>query len=433
MEEILEKALKAAEQAEVYRFKARSTPVKFESNRLKQVSTKESTGTALRLIKNGRIGFAQVAGDVKANDIVNMALETSQFGAEARFEFPGRSGYPQVPVFDDNTGKVTIDEMAETGQKLIDTVVKHTPDIVCEAHLSRGISEVHIMNSRGGEATYSKSYYAISLEGVVVKDGEMLFVGDGDSSCHPLTDIKPLADEVMLQLEMAKKKASIKTAVMPVIFHPYGVASALVAPLVSAFNGKVVYNGASPLKDKLGEAMFDSAVSIWDDATVPYQTGSGPCDDEGIPSRKTALIENGVVANFIYDLQTAGLAGKQSTGNGSRGGGMPSPSTNSLIINEGNVSFNDMLEDIKEGLLIYQLMGATQGNILNGDFSGNVLLGYKIENGQIAGRVKDTMASGNVYQVLKKVVLGNDVRWVEGFMKTPSIYCPGLSVAAKEV
>ena len=91
------------------------------------------------------------------------------------------------------------------------------------------------------------------------------------------------------------------------------------------------------------------------------------------------------------------------------------------------------MAEIKEGLLIYQLMGATQGNILNGDFSGNVLLGYKIENGKVVGRVKDTMASGNVYQVLKKVILGNDSRWVEGFLKTPSIYCPGLSVAAKGV
>jgi len=77
------------------------------------------------------------------------------------------------------------------------------------------------------------------------------------------------------------------------------------------------------------------------------------------------------------------------------------------------------------------LMGAEQGNILNGDFSGNVLLGYKIENGEIGGRVKDTMVHANVYQLLKNIAaVGNDARWIGGSVKAPSIYCPSISVAA---
>ena len=88
--------------------------------------------------------------------------------------------------------------------------------------------------------------------------------------------------------------------------------------------------------------------------------------------------------------------------------------------------------DIREGLVVEQLMGAAQGNILGGDFSGNVLLGYKIENGKIVGRVKDTMVSGNVYQVLKDIVaIGNEARWVDNILQTPHIYCPRLSVASK--
>jgi len=77
-------------------------------------------------------------------------------------------------------------------------------------------------------------------------------------------------------------------------------------------------------------------------------------------------------------------------------------------------------------------MGAEQGNILGGDFSGNVLLGYKVENGKIVGRVKDTMVSGNVYQVLKQIAaIGKDARWVGSFLQTPHLYCPSLSVASK--
>jgi PmbA protein len=77
-------------------------------------------------------------------------------------------------------------------------------------------------------------------------------------------------------------------------------------------------------------------------------------------------------------------------------------------------------------------MGAAQGNILGGDFSGNVLLGYKVESGKIVGRVKDTMVSGNVYQVLKGIIaIGSDARWVGSSVSTPSLYCPSVSVARK--
>ena len=91
-----------------------------------------------------------------------------------------------------------------------------------------------------------------------------------------------------------------------------------------------------------------------------------------------------------------------------------------------------MVADIKEGLVVEQVMGASQGNILGGEFSGNVLLGYKVENGEIVGRVKDTMVSGNVYQVLRQVIaIGDKGKWVGGHLWIPHLYCPDLAVAAK--
>jgi PmbA protein len=77
-------------------------------------------------------------------------------------------------------------------------------------------------------------------------------------------------------------------------------------------------------------------------------------------------------------------------------------------------------------------MGAEQGNVFGGDFSGNVLLGYKVEAGEIVGRVKDTMVAGNVYQVLKNIeAMSKERRWVGAFLLCPAFYCPNLSVATK--
>jgi PmbA protein len=232
---------------------------------------------------------------------------------------------------------------------------------------------------------------------------------------------------------MARRKAAVSTKLLPVIFTPHGVASALLSPLVLAFNGKTVFEGASPLRDKLGKQVFDRKLSLWDDATVAYRVGSYPFDDEGVPSQRLPLVASGVVTNFLYDLQTAALADTHSTGNGKRaGGGFPGPAISSVVLEKGDMSFQAMLADMKEGLIVEEVIGAEQGNLLGGDFGGNVLLGYKVENGEVVGRVKDTMIAGNVYQVLRELLgIGQEPRWVGGILHTPHLYCSGVWVTTK--
>ncbi len=92
-----------------------------------------------------------------------------------------------------------------------------------------------------------------------------------------------------------------------------------------------------------------------------------------------------------------------------------------------------MISSMKEGLIVEELLGAGQGNELGGDFRANVSLGFKVENGEIVGRVKDTMISGNVYKVLSQVEhVGDSSDWVFGSMRSPALQCLGVEVAAKD-
>jgi PmbA protein len=431
--EVLRSARRVAEQAEVFSASARATMIQFEANELKQVQTKESSSIALRIFKEGRIGFAMASGGGGWEALVDMAVETSQFGGPANFQFPSSQDYAKVRIFAPKVEKIAMARMVEMGKELIAKIKRHTPDVLCDVQVTRGTSSISLVNSHGGEGRYDKSFFSLSLEGILVRDTDILFVGDSESSCRLSENIDDLADKVIWQLEMAKKKATVSTKLLPIIFTPHGVASALLSPLVLAFNGKAVFEGASPLKDKLGEQVFDKKLSLWDDATVAYGVGSYPFDDEGIPSQRLPLVTNGIVANFLYDLQTAALAGTHSTGNGQRtGGGFPSPGISSLILGRGDAAFQAMVKDMKEGLIVEEVMGAEQGNILSGDFGGNVLLGYKVENGEIVGRVKDTMIAGNVYHVLKELLgIGQEARWVGGILQTPPLYCSSVSVTTK--
>ena len=443
--EILRSAQKVAEQAEVFWVSSRETPVDFEANKLKQIQNKESTGVALRIFRGGKIGFSAASGPHLAlslqgegrgegETLLNMAVETAQFGLPVSFTLPSLRDYPEVSIFDPRVEKMPMEEMIELGTLAIARVREYAPDILCDVRVTKGTGSVQIVNSQGGEASYVKSFFSLSLEGILIQDTDMLFVGDSESSCCLPDKLDVVADRVIRQLELAKENAAISgVKLLPVIFTPRGVASAFLSPIEVAFNGKAVLEGASPLKDRLGEQVFDNGLSLWDDATIAYGIGSSPCDDEGMPSQCTTLIKNGVVSNFLYDLQTAALAGTQSTGNGRRAGaGFPKPAISCLVIDEGEVPFQSMVADMKEGLIVERLIGADQGNLLGGDFGGNVLLGYKVENGKVVGRVKDTMISGNIYQVLKQLLgVGSEARWVDGILRTPALYCSCLSVTAK--
>lgn len=432
LDEILSKAKKSAAEAEVFFSAVDDTPVIFEVNRLKQMQTNEGMIVALRLIREGRIGFSTATTLDDIDSLVSRAVEVSQFGAAARFELPGPQKLPGVAMHDPKVESFDVERMADLGRELIARVLDHTPELLCDASVGKGVARLVLLNSRGGEAHFLKTFFVMGLEGNLIKDTDMLFVGDGESSCQALTDVSGVAGSVVRQLELARKSAAISSRSWPVIFTSQGVVSALIAPLTAAFNGRIVLQKVSPLVGKAGQRVFSEALSLRDDATLDFRPRSRPCDDEGVASRNTHLVRRGVVGEFLYDLQTAGMAGLQSTGSGDRAGSsLPAPSTSNLVVETGGASLAEMVRSVKEGLLVEQLMGASQTNVLGGDFSGNVLLGYRIHNGEIVGRVKDTVVSGNVYQALDRIeAVGSEARWV-GSVFTPPIMCASLAVGSK--
>jgi PmbA protein len=422
-----------AQQAEVFAVQSEETPVRFEANRLKEINARQTSGVALRVIVNGRIGFASSTKPRDVEELVAAAIETAPFGPEAHLDFPRDGAAPEVDVFDSAVQTLPVDQMIETGQTLIDAVCAVEPELLCDAYVRRGDSTVTIANSNGGHFSYRGTGYSAWVNGTLIRGRDMLFVGDGDASCRSALDLKAVEASVVSQLENSRRTAEARTAELPVIFTPLGVASSLIGPLTIAFSGRMVHQGQSPLVGCLGKAMYDTRLSVWDDATLPFRPGSRPFDDEGVASRCNSLIEKGIVRSFLYDLQTAGLAKAESTGSAERSlAAQPSISTSSLVIDEGEMTFEEMLGNVKEGLVVEELMGAGQGNVMGGDFSGNVLLGYKIEGGEVTGRVKDTMVAGNVHEALKRLIaIGRESRWVGGSLRTPPLFFESLTVSAK--
>ncbi|MBI4498272.1 MAG: TldD/PmbA family protein [Chloroflexi bacterium] len=434
VEQLLDLARRQAQQAEVYSVTSEETPVQFEANRLKSLMTRHSSGVALRVVKVGRIGFAATTRTDRLEELVDMAVELAQFGAEAKFDLPARGDYPAVEVYDPTVEHASVEAMVQLGQGLIDRIREYAPEVQCEGNVWRRVSAVRILNSRGNDVGSRKTTFGINVEGTLIRDTDMLFVGDHQSSCHPILDWTPVAEETIRQLELAQRIVEAPTGHLPVIFTPRGLGGVLLLPLSVALNGRTVLQGASPLGGRLGQQVLDRRLSVWDEPTLDYRPGSRAFDDEGVPTRRLPLVEDGVVASFVYDLQTAGLAGAHTPGSAARGlGSLPTPGLSVVRIAAGDTSFEDMVAGIEEGLVVERMLGTGQGNVLGGEFGGNVLLGYKIEHGEIVGRVKNTMVAGNVYEAFKGVLaIGREAHWVGGSFQASHIALPRVSVSARQ-
>ncbi len=434
-EELLKAATRKYGQAEVYRVEGESVPVTFEANKLKELSAREASGVALRVINKGRIGFTSTTNADDEAGLVARAGAVSEFGAEAKFSFPKQATVQDLDVFDPRVEKVTRARMIDTGRDLIERLREKWPEMLCEGRVGRSTGRMNIWNSSGVEYSYQETGYYIYLGGKLIRGTDMLNLWQGHSSAgwFGKKETDGILDRLLQQLEYCRNIAPAPVGDVPVIFTPRGLAAALLDPLLAGFNGKNIADGASPLIGKEGTKVLDDRISISDDPTVPMASGSRPCDDEGVPSRKVVLMEKGVAGGGYFDLQSAGRAGRKTTGSAHRSlTAPPGPGTSLIDIAPGGTPYGDLFAGIKSGLVVEELLGAGQGNVLGGEFRASVSLGYRIENGVITGRVKDTMISGNVYKALAQVEAVSDkAEWVFGSMRAPAIRCRGVEVAAK--
>ena len=437
MEKLLQQACKKVDSAELFKVKSKTIPVNFEVNRLKSIDISENEGKALRVINKGKIGFSSFTGSEDFDLMVEKATATSEFGSEASFNFPGetkRRGKEKINVYDEKVVDKSIEEMVKIGEDIIERVKDFNRKLRCDVTILKSYSEIEYLNSKGGNFSYSKTAIAYSVMVQKIKNQDILMVYSSLESGKDNLNAEELTSEIIENLEWGEKIVPVESGKMPVIFTPKA-ALVLILPIISGLNGKMVLKKISPLTSQKNKKLWSDLLTLYSDGTIDFAAGSAPFDDEGVEMKRVPLVEKGEIKNFYYDLQTAGMAGVKSTGNGLRAGlqSEPVPGISNLVMEEGEVSFKEMIKDISEGIIIDQVLGLGQGNIISGAFSNNVQLGFKIENGKIVGRVKDVMISGNAIEELKNIAsLGNKTKWIEGKYKFPHIYLKSLSVSAKK-
>ncbi len=429
MKEILEMAAASAEEAEFYRVRSKSSEVIFEANRLKSIDSSFEEGIGLRIIKQGKIGFSSSTDLSQPRPLLKAASDSAQFGEKAHFHLPSGDGVSSVKCYDDSLVSLDLEQMVNEGRRAIDLILKEAPSLHCDGEIAKAEAEISILNTSGLSHFYKKTSYIFSMGVFLAEEGNFLNIGEGEASVKYHDWSSSVAQRIIKAFRLTRRKGSISSGRYPVIFTSKAV-PLLLQSLKQGINGKVLQKKISPLLGKIGKPVLSPSIDIFDDALFSFALATSPVDGEGIPSRRTPIIEKGVLKNFIYDLQTAGLMGTESTSSGARGySTLPSPATSNFIVKEGRVPLEEMVKDIKEGIIVDQVIGSGQSNVLMGEFSVNLDLAYKVENGKIKGRVKDIMISGNSYTMLNNVLaLGSESRFI-GSTRTPPIYFKEVNVA----
>jgi PmbA protein len=428
--DILTQLKKQAEQVEVLNTETEKTIVEYEANQLKTCTVAETKGTAIRVIRKGKLGFSASTDNTVMDKLAANALESASYGDEALFSFADPEPAPIVRTYDKTIAEIPIDRLVE----ILDLILPVEPDSRCNITLERSLVSTRIRNQKGLDVSFQTSPFSLGFEIDRIEGDDVLILYDQLGTTIWEKDYLSFARRLVDKLQKARTLTTIKPGKMPVLFSPTGML-ALGLPLSQGLNGKDVYKGTSPMRGKLGEKLFDEKITIIDDGTINGKFASASYDDEGVPHRPNTLVEKGILKSFIFDLKTAAQFMVESTGNAARSVFTPpEPSFSNFVIQPGQTPLKDILSGIDEGILVEDLLGIGQGNTISGAFSNPLALAFKIKKGEIVGRVKDASIAGNIYDLLKNVAaISQENQWVYNSLCVPYVLLPEMNVMTKTV
>ena len=426
---------------ELYYQVGESTSVDTFQHSINEFTSSYSGGLCFRCIVGGKMGYASTEelSPEQAKAVVAKAVDSASVLESEEQVFLGEGGQEYEPLEDRSYPLPTTEELIA---KVLETTEKLYAADACaiDGCQTQGIietSEVAIYNSKGLDLHMSSSAAGLIAVGVVSNGKEMS--NDYQIKLGQLDKIDTDA-LVAKAINGAKEKLGgevAPTGQYPVVFSPEAMTS-LLGVYASIFNSESAQKGLSKLAGKEGEVIAASCVTLIDDPFHKDNPEPMNFDAEGSPTHKKAVIENGVLNTLLYNLKTAAVAGKKTTGNASKAGYDSGVGIRpfTMYLAGGELTEEEILAKAGNGVYITDLSGLHAGaDAISGDFSLQSA-GYMIEDGKKTTYVKAFTVAGNFYELLKNIVaLANNSQLPRAMGSTtfgaPTVLVDGLSVAGK--
>ena len=283
-------------------------------------------------------------------------------------------------------------------------------------------------NSKGFFNSYNRSILSVSTS-VVAGEGNGKETDYDYSVAHHRSDVKSakLIGQTAGQRTVRKlNPRKVKTCQVPVVFESR-ISRSLLSSLAGAINGENVAKGTTFLADKLNQPIFSKDITIHDNPLLKRQLGSQPFDAEGVSGKDIKIIEDGVLTSWLLDIRSANKLGLTTTGHSSRStSSMSHPHASNFYMENGAVSFKELMNDIKSGFFVTDTFGMGINGV-TGDYSQGAS-GFWIENGEIAYPVSEITIAGNLLDMFKNMVPANDLEF-NFATNCPTLRVEGMTIA----
>ncbi len=439
LEDKIERILDLLRQKNVEEFEIFASATDFitaesKARNLNSLSRSRESGIGLRVARGNAIGFAY--GDEPDDSLIEAAIASAKNQFEDPYNvIPEPSGaYDDVNVYDEELIALDPRYCIEKAIELEASAFEADPRInnVRKASFSKGQKTIRVVNSKGIDVFSDTTLVRASIMVTAAEDSDLQAGFDFDQSHFKygidVRDVGRRAASMAVGMLGAK---NINTTRVPALFDRISAAEFL-SYMAGSFSGEAVAKGKSYLGNKLGKRIFSPDLMIVDDPTVIGAADACSFDGEGMPSRRNVLVEDGVLKGFVYNTYWGMFSGNESTGNSLRSNyrDIPSLGVRHLCLEPGKNDLEETLKGLKRVFKITDIMGMHTADPITGEFSVGVN-GFLLERGDVLYPVREAAISGNIYDMLSKVLaVGQDCREF-GSVSTPSFVVDTVDISGK--
>jgi PmbA protein len=414
--------------------------VNVRKGEVETVTEAGSKGTGVRVLVGRHTGSAYTS-DLSPDGLrtmVDSALQLASITTEDPFAgLPDPEELGKVDMdlglYSPEIAELTTDwkidqaKRAEAAAFAVDPRIANSEGASFSTHTGQSV----FANSLGFIGSYRTSSCSMSAVPVAQENGSMerdywYSVARTPSMLEAPEVVGRRAAERALRRLGARKVATQR---VPVVFEPR-VARSLVDNIFDAVSGEAIYRGESFLAGRLGEKVASEKLTMIDDATIPGLFGSSPFDDEGVPSRRTVVIEKGILRSWLLNSYTGRKLGMRTTGNASRGiTGNAGVGNGNLFFEAGEQSPEAIVGSIQNGFYVTELIGFGV-NTVTGDYSRGAA-GLWIENGKLSFPVSEVTVAGALQEMLEGIeAVGSDLEF-RGSMASPTLMIREMTVSGQ--
>jgi PmbA protein len=440
LRDLVEGALATAaddESVEAFAEESRRTEVEARRGEVEGLTSAESRGLGVRVISDGRLGFAYAADPTpeEVRRTVERARENAALATQDEHNvLPEAAGYEPIDgLYDPEQASMPPGEKVALALDLERVATSTDPHVTKVEACSFGdaVGSAVIASTTGVRAEFERTGCWCVAVTLAERDGDTQ-TGFSFQLAHRVADLDPhgVAREAVERAARMLGAAKPQTRRVPVLLDPFA-ASSFLGVLAGALSAEAVQKGRSLFAELVGERVGAEAFTLVDDGRLVLGPAASPFDDEGVPTGRTELVTAGVLNGFLHNAYTAHRGGTSSTGNANRAGyrSTPGVGTSNFYVEPGASSFQDLLRAAEGGVLIQDVTGVHSGaNPISGEFSVGAT-GLRISGGALGEPVREMTIASTVPEMLRAVAaVGSDLRFFTS-VGTPSILIGEMTLA----